>query len=184
MGATERFLVGVRVWCRQGSFNWKWASALMAVVLVCGTALFIYADIKAQSAERTKREAESEKARDYQRNYYLAEQAAAMRRANEIAQEAQEKAQEEARRKELEENSKSFGSLLRPSLAQQQLNEMRRANDMAESERILPSDSYEKFRQQQALKGQQQALEDMNTELRRIREAKEREEFDRRFRVR
>ena len=27
MGTTERFLVGVRVWCRERSFNWKWASS-------------------------------------------------------------------------------------------------------------------------------------------------------------
>lgn len=128
MGATERFLLGVRVWCRERGFNWKWASALFAVMLVCGTALFIYADIKAQAAARAKREAEAEEKRDYQRNYYLAQQTEAMRQANEIAEEAQK----ETRRKELEDSSPSLSSLLRPSLAQQQLDEMKRANDLAE----------------------------------------------------
>ena len=152
MGATQRFLVGVRVWCRERSFSWKWAFALIAVMLVCGTALFIYADFKAQSVERANQDAE----REDTRNHYLEQQADEMERANQIAQ---EKAQEEAKRKKLEKNSQLFGSLLSPSLAQQQLNEMKRANDMAEMERIQPSDWYQKFRQQQA-------LDDIASELR------------------
>jgi hypothetical protein len=60
IGATERILLGVRVWCRERSFNWKWAFTLMAVLLVCGTALFIYLGWQSEMGAQAKRRLEQE----------------------------------------------------------------------------------------------------------------------------
>ena len=60
MGATTRFFVGVRVWYREGSFNWKWASVLIAVMLVCGSGLFIYLGWKSETRAEAKQRLEQE----------------------------------------------------------------------------------------------------------------------------
>jgi hypothetical protein len=64
----------VRAWCRERSFNWKWTFALAAVVLVCGTALFIYLGWKSETRAQAKRRNEQDvqqTAAESQKAYWL-----------------------------------------------------------------------------------------------------------------
>jgi len=85
LDAAERLFLGVRVWCREQSFNWKWGAGVIAVLILCGTALFIYRDYKAEWRKHEEQRAKQEQERTalqrlqlgqlYQANERAAEQA-------------------------------------------------------------------------------------------------------------
>jgi hypothetical protein len=104
------------LWSRRASFGWKWAAVLIAM-MVCGTALLIYTDLKSQSAERARIEST--------RNFWLEQQAEEMARANEIALDAAAQRPLQAFDEALQRSNEEYDR-------NQQLREMRRANDIAD----------------------------------------------------
>jgi hypothetical protein len=85
LGAAARVSLMVRLWCRGACFNWKWAFALIAVALVCGTALVIYfrweSKTQAEAKERLEQQAQQTAAQS-QKAYWLQQIASQQERAN------------------------------------------------------------------------------------------------------
>lgn len=142
-------------WLQFPDFTRKWALVLAAVITVCGTALYIYTDFKAQIKERAKQE----EAAEIKRQELLSEQIAEMRKANYMVEEAD-------RQRQLEAKRAALMNALRPLKSDTEL-EMERANQIAEVaafQRRMEAMRSLDFQQQQQM------------ELERIRQLQEQEE--------
>lgn len=136
MSTAKRFFVAARFWCGRQESKWKWVASSVAVVLICGTALYIYTDWRARSREMLAQAEAAQRANEdaeAARADLAEQQLEAQKESNRIAEERAQRAQAEAERVWDEEHPPGWRihGTKSEQLAKRQLEETERANDIA-----------------------------------------------------